>query len=113
MEVIREELELIRSEYGDARRTEILDARLDLTLGDLITEEERVVTISHGGYAKTQPLAVYQAQRRGGKGKSATGIKDEDYIAHLLVANSHTTLLMFSSKGKVYWLKTYEIPEAS
>ncbi|WP_426140798.1 DNA gyrase subunit A [Pseudomonas sp. DWP3-1-2] len=113
MEVIREELELIRAEYGDVRRTEILDARLDLTLGDLITEEERVVTISHGGYAKTQPLAVYQAQRRGGKGKSATGVKDEDYIAHLLVANSHTTLLMFSSKGKVYWLKTYEIPEAS
>ncbi|MEQ7919232.1 DNA gyrase subunit A [Xanthomonas sp. WHRI 1810A] len=113
MEIIREELELIRAEYGDVRRTEILDARLDLTLGDLITEEERVVTISHSGYAKTQPLAVYQAQRRGGKGKSATGIKDEDYIAHLLVANSHTTLLMFSSKGKVYWLKTYEIPEAS
>ncbi|RJX77761.1 DNA gyrase subunit A [Pseudomonas sp. LS-2] len=99
--------------YGDVRRTEILDARLDLTLGDMIPEEERVVTISHGGYAKTQPLAVYQAQRRGGKGKSATGVKDEDYIAHLLVANSHTTLLMFSSKGKVYWLKTYEIPEAS
>ena len=113
MEVIREELELIRAEYGDVRRTEILDARLDLTLGDMIPEEERVVTISHGGYAKTQPLAVYQAQRRGGKGKSATGVKDEDYIAHLLVANSHTTLLMFSSKGKVYWLKTYEIPEAS
>ncbi|GAB7533022.1 DNA gyrase subunit A [Pseudomonas sp. 3A(2025)] len=113
MEVIREELEVIRAEYGDVRRTEILDARLDLTLGDLITEEDRVVTISHGGYAKTQPLTAYQAQRRGGKGKSATGIKDEDYISHLLVANSHTTLLMFSSKGKVYWLKTYEIPEAS
>jgi len=71
----------------------------------MIPEEERVVTISHGGYAKTQPLAAYQAQRRGGKGKSATGVKDEDYIAHLLVANSHTTLLLFSSKGKVYWLK--------
>ncbi|MNQ68147.1 DNA gyrase subunit A [compost metagenome] len=113
MEVIREELEVIRAEYGDVRRTEILDARLDLTLGDMIPEEERVVTISHGGYAKTQPLAAYQAQRRGGKGKSATGVKDEDYIAHLLVANSHTTLLLFSSKGKVYWLKTYEIPEAS
>jgi DNA gyrase subunit A len=113
MEVIREELEVIRAEYGDQRRTEILDARLDLTLGDMIPEEERVVTISHGGYAKTQPLAAYQAQRRGGKGKSATGVKDEDYIAHLLVANSHTTLLLFSSKGKVYWLKTYEIPEAS
>jgi DNA gyrase subunit A len=79
----------------------------------LITEEERVVTISHTGYAKSQPLSAYQAQRRGGKGKSATGIKDEDYIAHLLVANSHSTLLLFSSKGKVYWLKTYEIPEAS
>lgn len=113
MEVIREELESIKAEFGDARRTEILDARLDLTLGDLITEEDRVVTISHTGYAKSQPLTAYQAQRRGGKGKSATGIKEEDYIAHLLVANSHTTLLLFSSKGKVYWLKTYEIPEAS
>ncbi|MFZ3204528.1 MAG: DNA gyrase subunit A [Pseudomonas sp.] len=113
MEVIREELEAVKAEFGDKRRTEILDARLDLTLGDLITEEERVVTISHTGYAKSQPLSAYQAQRRGGKGKSATGIKDEDYIAHLLVANSHTTLLLFSSKGKVYWLKTYEIPEAS
>jgi len=113
MEVIREELELIRAEYGDVRRTEILDSRLDLTLGDMIPEEERVVTISHSGYAKTQPLSAYQAQRRGGKGKSATGVKDEDYISHLLVANSHATLLLFSSKGKVYWLKTYEIPEAS
>jgi len=113
MEVIREELEAIRSEFGDVRRTQILDARLDLTLGDMIPEEERVVTISHGGYAKTQPLSSYQAQRRGGKGKSATGVKDEDYISHLLVANSHATLLLFSSKGKVYWLKTYEIPEAS
>ena len=113
MEVIREEIEAIRAEYGDVRRTEILDARLDLTLGDMIPEEERVVTISHGGYAKTQPLSSYQAQRRGGKGKSATGVKDEDFISHLLVANSHATLLLFSSKGKVYWLKTYEIPEAS
>jgi DNA gyrase subunit A len=113
MEVIREELEAIKAEFGDARRTEILDNRLDLTLADLITEEERVVTISHGGYAKSQPLTAYQAQRRGGKGKSATGVKDEDYIEHLLVANSHATLLLFSSKGKVYWLKTYEIPEAS
>ena len=113
MEVIREELEAVKAEFGDARRTEILDNRLDLTLADLITEEERVVTISHSGYAKSQPLHAYQAQRRGGKGKSATGVKDEDYIEHLLVANSHATLLLFSSKGKVYWLKTYEIPEAS
>ncbi|MCO7595981.1 MULTISPECIES: DNA gyrase subunit A [Pseudomonas] len=113
MEVIREELEAIRAEYGDVRRTEILNASHDLSYGDMIPEEERVVTISHGGYAKTQPLSAYQAQRRGGKGKSATGVKDEDYIEHLLVANSHATLLLFSSKGKVYWLKTYEIPEAS
>ena len=113
MEVIREELEAVKTEFGDKRRTEILDNRLDLSLADLITEEERVVTISHTGYAKSQPLHAYQAQRRGGKGKSATGIKDEDYIEHLLVANSHATLLLFSSKGKVYWLKTYEIPEAS
>ncbi len=113
MEVIREELEEVKAEFGDARRTEIVASRMDLTLADLITEEERVVTISHGGYAKSQPLAAYQAQRRGGRGKSATGVKDEDYIEHLLVANSHATLLLFSSKGKVYWLKTYEIPEAS
>ncbi|XLY89999.1 DNA gyrase subunit A [Ectopseudomonas mendocina] len=113
MEVIREELEKVKAEFGDARRTEIIASRQDLTIADLITEEERVVTISHGGYAKSQPLAAYEAQRRGGKGKSATGVKDEDYVEHLLVANSHATLLLFSSKGKVYWLRTFEIPEAS
>ncbi|WP_285275144.1 DNA gyrase subunit A [Halopseudomonas bauzanensis] len=113
MEVIVEELELIRSNFGDARRTEIVASRMDLSVADLITEEDRVVTISHGGYAKSQPLADYNAQRRGGRGKAATGVKDEDYVSHLLVANSHTTLMLFSSKGKVYWLKTYEIPEAS
>ncbi|WP_043310845.1 DNA gyrase subunit A [Pseudomonas sp. ML96] len=113
MEVIREELEKVKAEFGDVRRTEIMASQMDLTIADLITEEERVVTISHGGYAKSQPLAAYQAQRRGGKGKSATGVKDEDYIEHLLVANSHATLLLFSSKGKVYWLRTFEIPEAS
>ncbi|MGP0173503.1 DNA gyrase subunit A [Pseudomonas sp. NCHU5208] len=113
MEVIREELEKVKAEFGDARRTEIIASRQDLTIADLITEEERVVTISHGGYAKSQPLAAYEAQRRGGRGKSATGVKDEDYVEHLLVANSHSTLLLFSSKGKVYWLRTFEIPEAS
>lgn len=113
MEVIREELEKAKADFGDARRTEIIASRQDLTIADLITEEERVVTISHGGYAKSQPLAAYEAQRRGGKGKSATGVKDEDYVEHLLVANSHATLLLFSSKGKVYWLRTFEIPEAS
>ncbi|MBO3274608.1 DNA gyrase subunit A [Pseudomonas schmalbachii] len=113
LEVIREELEKVKAEFGDARRTEIVASQVDLTIADLITEEERVVTISHGGYAKSQPLAAYEAQRRGGKGKSASGVKDEDYIEHLLVANSHATLLLFSSKGKVYWLRTFEIPEAS
>ncbi|HEY6609703.1 MAG TPA: DNA gyrase subunit A [Pseudomonas sp.] len=113
LEVIREELEKVKADFGDARRTEIVASQVDLTIADLITEEERVVTISHGGYAKSQPLAAYQAQRRGGRGKSATGVKDEDYIEHLLVANSHATLLLFSSKGKVYWLRTFEIPEAS
>lgn len=113
MEVIREELQQVIVDYGDNRRTEIVASSMDLTIADLITEEERVVTISHGGYAKSQPLAAYEAQRRGGKGKSATGVKDEDYVEHLLVANSHATLLLFSSKGKVYWLRTFEIPEAS
>ncbi|CEA01862.1 DNA gyrase subunit A [Pseudomonas saudimassiliensis] len=113
MEVIVEELETIRTNFGDERRTEIIASRLDLSVADLITEEDRVVTISHGGYAKSQPLSDYNAQRRGGRGKAATGVKDEDYVSHLLVANSHTTLMLFSSKGKVYWLKTYEIPEAS
>ncbi|SDU14884.1 DNA gyrase subunit A [Halopseudomonas salegens] len=113
MEVIVEELEEVKANFGDERRTEIVASRLDLTVADLITEEDRVVTISHGGYAKSQPLTDYQAQRRGGRGKAATGVKDEDYVEHLLVAHSHTTLLLFSSRGKVYWLKTYEIPEAS
>lgn len=113
MEVIREELEKVRTEFGDVRRTEIRASQEDLTIADLIPEEERVVTISHGGYAKSQPLDTYQAQRRGGRGKSATGVKDEDYIEHLIVASSHATLLLFSSKGKVYWLRTFDIPEAS
>jgi len=113
MEVIVEELEKVRDDFGDERRTEIVASRMDLSLADLIAEEDRVVTISHGGYAKSQPLTDYQAQRRGGRGKAATGVKDEDYVEHLLVANSHATLLLFSSKGKVYWLRTFEIPEAS
>ncbi|TDQ39969.1 DNA gyrase subunit A [Thiopseudomonas denitrificans] len=113
LEVICEELQQVKEGFGDARRTEIVASQVDLTIADLIPEEERVVTISHGGYAKSQPLETYQAQRRGGRGRSATGVKDEDYVEHLLVANSHATLLLFSSKGKVYWLRTFEIPEAS
>ncbi|KAA0873897.1 DNA gyrase subunit A [Nitrincola tapanii] len=113
MEVIREELEAIVAEYADTRRTEIMASQQDLTVADLITEEDMVVTFSHAGYAKTQPLTDYQAQRRGGKGKSATAMKDEDFIEHLLIANTHDTILCFTSRGKVYWLKVYEIPPAS
>ncbi|MBY6210981.1 DNA gyrase subunit A [Microbulbifer agarilyticus] len=112
MEVIREELEVLEKEYGDERRTDIVASRQDLSVEDLITPEDKVVTISHGGYAKSQPLADYQAQRRGGMGKSATQVKDEDFVEHLLIANSHDTILCFSNKGKVYWLKVYEVPTA-
>jgi DNA gyrase subunit A len=113
LQVIREELEQIRDQYGDERRTRIHDARVDLTLADLIPEEEMVVTLSHGGYAKTQPVDTYSAQRRGGRGKSATRMKEEDFIDNLFVANSHDTLLCFSTRGKVYWLKVYQLPRAS
>ena len=110
--VITEELQEILEEYGDDRKTEIIDSQQDLTVEDLITEEDRVVTISHGGYAKTQPLTDYQAQRRGGKGKSATTVKDEDFVEHLLIASTHATILCFSNFGKVYWLKIFHIPLA-
>jgi DNA gyrase subunit A len=112
MKVIREELEAIRDQYGDERRTEIITSRRDLTHEDLITEEHMVVTVSHGGYAKIQPLDTYQAQKRGGRGKSATAMKDEDYIEHLMVASTHDTMLCFTSRGKVYWLKVYQLPQA-
>jgi DNA gyrase subunit A len=113
MEVIREELRAILEQFGDRRRTEILEDRLDLSLEDLITEENVVVTISHAGYAKSQPLDRYQAQRRGGTGKSATRIKDEDFIEQLFIANTHDTLLCFTSQGRVHWLKVYQLPQAS
>jgi len=111
--VIRGELEEIRDNFGDARRSEILERRLDLSMEDLITEEDVVVTISHGGWVKYQPMDRYQAQRRGGKGKKATRVKDEDFIEKLFIANTHDTLLCFTSAGKVYWLKVYELPLAS
>jgi|TARA_B100000315_G_scaffold236837_1_gene253059 DNA gyrase subunit A len=109
MSIIREELEEIKEEYGDERLTEIVDSQTDLTAEDLITEQEMVVTISHGGYAKTQPLDTYSAQRRGGRGKTASMVKQEDYIAHLMVANTHDTILCFTNMGKVYWMRVFQI----
>ena len=112
LSVIREELVELVQNFGDERRTEITASKRDLTAEDLISEENRVVTISHGGYAKSQPLDDYQAQRRGGMGKSATSVKDEDFVEHLLIANTHNTILLFSNVGKVYWLKVFQIPVA-
>ena len=112
MEVIRDELIEMRDQYGDERRTEIISSQEDLTIEDLITEEDVVVTLSHEGYAKSQPLSSYTAQRRGGKGKAATSVKDEDFVDKLFVANTHDTILCFSSAGKVYWLKVFELPQA-
>jgi DNA gyrase subunit A len=112
LEVIRQELLAIREQYGDARRTRIEVDESDLTIEDLITPEDVVVTLSHGGYAKAQPVSEYRAQGRGGRGKSATTMKDEDFIDKLFVANTHDTLLCFSSLGQLYWLKVYRLPQA-
>lgn len=110
MQVIRDELLAIKTEFGDERRTEIIGAQQDLSVEDLISEEDMVVTLSHSGYVKAQALTSYQPQRRGGRGKSATAVKDEDYVSRLLIANTHDTLLCFSSLGKMYWLKVHQIP---
>jgi DNA gyrase subunit A len=111
--VIRQELIEIRDTYGDKRRTEIVQDHSDLQIEDLISDEEVVVTLSHGGYAKAQPIVDYQAQRRGGRGRSAAKVKDEDFIDKLFVASTHDTILCFSSRGKMYWLKVYQVPQAS
>ena len=113
MEIIREELVEIRDEYGDERQTVIIETMEDLTMEDMIPEQDMVVTLSHGGYAKTQPLDTYRAQRRGGRGKTASTVKDEDYIDHLMVANTHDTILCFTNLGKVFWLRVFQIPPAS
>ena len=111
-EVVREELVEIREAYGDNRRTEINRDHLNLTTEDLIEPQDVVVTLSHAGYAKCQPMTEYQTQRRGGRGKAATSVKDEDFIEKLFVAHTHDTVLCFSNRGKVYWLKVYELPQA-
>ncbi len=113
MQVIREELEEIKQLYADKRRTEILQDHLNLSAEDLITEEDMVVTMSHEGYVKSQPLSDYKAQRRGGRGKSATATKEKDFVEKLIIANTHDTILCFSSSGKVYWLKVFHLPVAS
>ncbi len=113
MEIIHTELLEIKSQFGDERRTEVIASQEDLTIEDLITEEDVVVTLSHEGYVKYQPTSMYQAQRRGGKGKSATNVKDEDFIERLIIASTHDTLLCFSNHGKLYWLKAYQLPLAS
>jgi DNA gyrase subunit A len=111
-QVVRAELIEMRDTYGDARRTEINRDHLNLTTEDLIEPQDVVVTLSHAGYAKSQPLTEYQTQRRGGRGKTATAVKDEDFVEKLFVAHTHDTVLCFSNRGKVYWLKVYELPQA-
>ncbi|MGA0800583.1 MAG: DNA gyrase subunit A [Steroidobacteraceae bacterium] len=111
-QVVRDELIAIREDYGDARRTEINLDHIDLATEDLIEPQDVVVTLSHAGYAKSQPLSEYQAQRRGGRGKAATAVKDEDFVEKLFVAHTHDTLLCFSSRGRVYWLRVFELPQA-
>ena len=112
LEVIRTELRNLREEYADARRTEIRPGEEDLDILDLIESEDVVVTLSHAGYAKRQPLTTYRAQKRGGKGRSATAVKEEDFIDRLWVVNTHDTLLTFTSTGRVFWLKVYQLPDA-
>ena len=110
--VIREELVSLKEEFGDARRTVIQVNQDDLNTLDLIEPEDVVVTLSHTGYAKRQPVSIYRAQRRGGKGRSASALKDEDFVERLWIANTHDTLLTFTSTGRVYWLKVYQMPDA-
>ncbi|AXS80378.1 DNA gyrase subunit A [Dechloromonas sp. HYN0024] len=112
-EIIVTELVAIREQFGDERRSEIILQTHELSLEDLITPQDMVVTLSHGGYIKAQPLADYRAQRRGGRGKQAAAIKDEDFVDHLFVANTHDYILCFSNRGRCYWLKVYEAPQGS
>jgi DNA gyrase subunit A len=114
MQVIREDLDAIKSDFGDSRRTEIVATEEgEVLIEDLIPDEEVVVTLSHEGYVKTQPLSVYQAQHRGGRGKSATTMKEEDFVEYLIAARTHDTVLCFTNHGKVYWLKVYQLPQAN
>ena len=112
MRVIREELENVREEFGDARRSEIRASEEDLDILDLIAPEDVVVTLSHAGYAKRQPVSAYRAQRRGGRGRNAAATKEEDFIDQLWLVNTHDTLLTFTSSGRVFWLSVHQLPDA-
>jgi len=111
--IIAEELKAAKAEYGDARRSEIVTVAEDISIEDLIAPQDMVVTFSHGGYVKSQPLADYRAQRRGGRGRTAAGTKDDDFIERLFVAHSHDYLLCFSNRGRLYWLKVFEVPQGA
>src|SRR4029434_2755539 len=111
--IISAELKSIRDQFGDKRRSEIVAQGVDLSIEDLIAPEDMVVTLSHGGYMKAQPVAEYRAQRRGGRGKQATGTKEDDFIDRLFIANTHDYILCFSNRGRVYWLKVYNVPQGS
>jgi DNA gyrase subunit A len=111
--IIGEELRLMKTTYGDGRRSEIVTVAEDISIEDLIAPQDMVVTFSHGGYVKGQPLTEYKAQRRGGRGKTATTMKEDDFIERLFVAHSHDYLLCFSDRGKLYWLKVFEVPAGS
>jgi len=113
MGIIKEELIALRDKYGDDRKTLIVEENGDFKIEDLIADEEMVVTVSHAGYVKRNPLSIYRRQRRGGRGRTSMTTKEEDFVEYLFVASSHTYLLIFTDKGKVYWLKVHEIPEAS
>ncbi|MEP7182505.1 MAG: DNA gyrase subunit A [Betaproteobacteria bacterium] len=111
--IIGDELKSIRDQFGDVRRSEIVAQGVDLSLEDLIAPEDMVVTLSHGGYMKAQPVAEYRAQKRGGRGKQATATKEDDFIDHLFIANTHNHILCFSNRGRVYWLKVYNVPRGT
>ncbi|MDR1854007.1 MAG: DNA gyrase subunit A [Azoarcus sp.] len=111
--IIGDELKAVKNQYGDPRRSEVVLNTAEINLEDLIAPEDMVVTLSHAGYFKRQPLADYRAQRRGGRGKQATAMKDEDFIDRLFIANTHDTVLCFSSRGRCYWLRVYEVPEGA
>ncbi len=111
--LIKDELVALKEQFGDARRTEIVESTRELSLEDMIAEEDMVVTISSSGYIKRNPITLYQSQRRGGKGKTGMGTKDEDFVSHLFIASTHHYFLFFTNRGKVYWCKVYDIPQAS